>query len=357
MSDFSSDDLDDIKLPEDLSEDDLESILNSSDPDLLEKLFSADPSSQTSEDFSETEQDESGATSGAGKEEQNTNPDDDAESEGDNADHSGGDENGADDNEVKAPVASKNGQHTIPFSVLEGTRKKLQEAESKLAELQSVGENADLLKKTNELLIKQLEANNISPGKLPENIEITPEMLSELDEIGTAGEIIKALYAQNQKFQAEIEKNSSANNSEGSQKNLQAAVETAISGNEDLKNWRTNDPGRWETAVHFDDQLKADPKFKNATFEVRFAEAVRLTKLSFDDPVGDKIKPDLKSVANNKISASKQNAMPTSLTDIGRAETQEKSTEERLSGLSEDALAAHLENMSPEALDALLSNL
>ncbi|HDM8192328.1 TPA: hypothetical protein P0E30_003761 [Vibrio harveyi] len=266
----------------------------------------------------------------------------------------------------KAAVASKDGNHTIPFAVLEKARKSASEANSKIQELESqLTENQTAQEKL-ALYAKQLDAAGITPDKLPNellNDENALQMLQdELPE--TAANLLTALVKQAQKATA-----APTQKQEPAQQGAND-VDSALDAEElaELKGWEEGDQDRWDMALVIDNQLKNNPQFQAMPLQERFAEVQRRVKAAFGDPVeasiqADKIANDQKKQEQGKPpaqdpqqQAAQQNIIPNSPSSLGGSSTDTtEAAHEAL--LNQDALALEksLEQMSPEKVEEFLA--
>lgn len=341
-----------------LTEAEVDKILASGDVDKIDALFDAigDESTDSEDEGAEAE----AATEGNG-EEQTT---DDSEN---NSDEEEGDTSGADEDaseqyptsdEIEGDskperderyIESKQGGNKIPYSVLEGARKRAQEAETKLAEAL---EKMSDLESRSTTYSKQLEKAGIDLGAIQDGSQsLTPERLAAINDLDPElGGVVGAMFAEMQDIKRQV----------GTSKETISPVDLAIRDNSDLSAWRKGDPDRWDLAVQLDDQLKVHPEWKHASLEDRFAEAARLTKLEFGD-AAPQSKPNpaagraaAKAKANAKVKAAEDSAAPQSLTDIGQSPSTEKTRSERMKDMSEAEIAAEMANMTDAQIEALL---
>ncbi|MEX2964509.1 hypothetical protein [Microbulbifer sp. TYP-18] len=376
MSKFEMDDVDLDGLGK--SEDEINEILESGDEDAIEELLGfGDESSEAetpddgqegdkgSDDQDETASEEEG-DSDAGKQGDNDGTSPDADQPGEQPTDSEGD-GGSGDGERY--VESRNGQHKIPYAVLQNARERASALHNRTEELQQnlSGTQAELaqLKSVNDQLKQQLQANNLTPADVLQKIDIDDEMLETLSEYGNLGEVVRALALQNQQLQEAIsqdrEKAAPPVPDQGPDA-VQQQVESAIANNPSLSDWRQNDPDKWEMAIIVDEKLKQDPAFKEASFEERFKEVVKRTQAAFGVPDKPQDEPgqDAQALADKakaKVEEATKNQFPQSLTDIGHSSTAEKSRLDQFSEMSEAELAVAMENMSQDQIESLMAEL
>lgn len=262
-------------------------------------------------------------------------------------------------NADNAAVASKNGQHTIPYEVLARTRDNSSKFQDEVSQLKQQLDQATTAGQKNEILTRQLEEAGITPDRLPEEMLNDPQaMQTIIEEIdGPAGQIIAAMF---NKIQGE--------------KQPQQPQQAAQDGNADpldapelaeLKGWLNSDKDRWDTAVSFDAKLMNDPKFAGASMEERFAEVQRLVKESFADPVAEAVNQDLQEKQADKQQQqqppaqqqqqSPQAQIPNSPSSLsgGNLDTQ-ASAQQAMLDQDVHGLEAAMNSMTADDLEALL---
>lgn len=184
-------------------------------------------------------------------------------------------------------IASKNGAHVLPYSVLEAERqtnaelkRQIQEMTQREQEANTVGQQAEAMQQKMALMQEQLEANGIKPAQLAEELQLTEEELAGLGEYGEIGEVgaktarkvmlmektIAALSQQLQKSAAEPVKAEKADPDQ----EIYDAID-ATDGMADVM----KDPELAKKAIAIDEQLKGMAKFQNLPLTERFAEVMK----------------------------------------------------------------------------------
>ncbi|MGY8873090.1 MAG: hypothetical protein ACKVJE_21915 [Pseudomonadales bacterium] len=255
-------------------------------------------------------------------------------------------------------VESKNGQHKIPYSVLETQRNRATTAEQELNDLKKQQEKQS---RQLEQLTKQLEQNGLDPEALPEDFKLTDELETQLlEDFGTAGKAMIAMYKRAEITAAQISTQQPAQ--QPAPIASDSPVEAAIAGNNSLNAWRDGyskgeSPELWEYAVQMDTQLQEDPAWSNKSLDERFAEAARRTEGAF----GISSQPNTDS--QHKIDAAIKKAEqdlspPTSLSDMGAGATSpDKSLADRLTEMDADDQLAALDKMSAADRDKVLAQI
>jgi len=330
------------------TDEEIEAVLATDDPDLIDRMMSGEKvgvgeekpadiqpaESKTNSDTPEKKQDEGGAASGT---------------EGDDAEAA---ERQTQDDQERY-IESKQGGNKIPYGVLENTRKERDALKNQLTEAQ---QKLSTLESKSTAMQSHLERAGIDLAAIEKGERLTEEQLAELEEVDPAvarlARITMGLFERVESVQNRID--TSSNN----QNPTADPVMQAIESNQDLSAWRTSDPDRWETAVFYDEQLKNTPAFKDKPYSVRFAEAVRLTKTAFGDPV-EEIKPreDTAALAAEKVAKASSSAVPRSLTDLGKSPSTERPLGEVLADLDPASLAEKMADMTPEQIDRMLAEM
>jgi hypothetical protein len=257
--------------------------------------------------------------------------------------------NGSEDEASKA-IESKDGKHTIPYSVLESARETNRQLREQLEAQQSANTELSQKSQQNETAIAnvtaQLEAKGLDTDSMFSNPDdISPEQWKEIeDDYGSMGKMMKTLLA-----------NQEAMASQGpAAQPAQAAPEenpvvSAIDANPDLSGWQKTDPDRWAHVVQMDEQLKGDPDWANKSLDERFAQAAKLTKTAFGDNLTIQDRA-------NKIIQEKTQATPDSLTDIGGGPSGTKSDFQAMESMTSEQIEARMESMTTAQVDELFQN-
>lgn len=257
-------------------------------------------------------------------------------------------------------VQAKDGDHIIPYSVLERERDRAARAES-----------------TAKALSDQLEA--LQAGKQPVAAatqgKLTEEDLAQMDvDLPGVAKVIRAQIAAIDSLTGTIQSLQQEN--EIAQNNRQAAAqdqtEAAIQGNPDILAWREQasrkdnpDPLMWNRAADLDAVLRSDPAWQDKPIAERFAkvaESIRSIYGAPPAPVVDPIPPkkepqaDLKQVADAKLQAAPA-AVPTTLSDIPGGAPPAQNDLESLDNASSVAIGQKFLSMSTDQLDAYLARI
>ncbi|WP_421233844.1 hypothetical protein [Aeromonas jandaei] len=232
-------------------------------------------------------------------------------------------------------VMAKNGQHTIPYEVLEQARNEAKQLREQLAQSQQAQAERDKLQAL-------LEKNGIDPSVDPD--DISQEELEQLaQDYPDLGKSIAAIARKLQKLEPQ-----------GAPQQVQPSANPARDAMQtipDLVAWRDGDQDRFDMALTIDDKLQADPAWSNKPLAERFAEVARRTKLAFGDEV-DTAPPPAK--APSKAAEKPADFIPSSPSALGQTHQAPATGVERYGSMSQTELVGELGSMTDAQIDALL---
>ena len=250
------------------------------------------------------------------------------------------------DNDVELPKAAfvdgvhdKSGKNILPYAELENARRSAADNKASLATA-----TAELNK-----LKRQLDLageKGIEMPTLPEDEVITPEVLSELEDIspefGMLARKVKMLTEQVASKDVAVQEAATVADATA---HSQQEIDLAFKGNPAL-GAIMNDPNQAPIAMAIEAQLAKDPRY--ASLDARYLETARRV----GGAVGEDLltKHGMSTVAPNDIPKT-----PQSMSDIASsANLKGKTTKEMLSEMPEHELANNMENMSLAQLEALM---
>jgi hypothetical protein len=230
-------------------------------------------------------------------------------------------------------VMAKNGQHTIPYEVLEQARNEAKQLREQLTQAQQAQAERDKLQAL-------LEKNGIDPSVDPDSIskEELEQLAQDYPDIG------KALMAVASKLD-KLEPQAAPQQVQPVANPVQAALQAVP----DLAAWRDGDQDRFDMALTIDDKLQADPAWSNKPLTERFAEVARRTKLAFGDEVEA---PPAK--APGKAAEKPADHIPSSPSELGQTHHAPATGIERYGAMSQTELVGELGAMSEAQIEALL---
>ncbi|WP_421202702.1 hypothetical protein [Aeromonas sp. 602658] len=230
-------------------------------------------------------------------------------------------------------VMAKNGQHTIPYEVLEQARNETKQLREQLAQAQQAQAERDKLQAL-------LEKNGIDPSVDPD--DISQEELEQLaQDYPDLGKPIAAIARKLQKLEPQA--------APQQVQPVANPVQAALQAVPDLTAWRDGDQDRFDMALTIDDKLQADPAWSNKPLAERFAEVARRTKLAFGDEVEA---PPAK--APGKAAEKPADHIPSSPSELGQTHHAPATGVERYGSMSQTELVGELGAMSDAQIEALL---
>lgn len=230
-------------------------------------------------------------------------------------------------------VMAKNGQHTIPYEVLEQARNETKQLREQLAQAQQAQAERDKLQAL-------LEKNGIDPSVDPD--DISQEELEQLaQDYPDLGKSIAAIARKLQKLEPQA--------APQQVQPVANPVQAALQAVPDLAAWRDGDQDRFDMALTIDDKLQADPAWSNKPLAERFAEVARRTKLAFGDEVEA---PPAK--APSKAAEKPADFIPSSPSALGQTHQAPATGVERYGSMSQTELVGELGGMTDAQIDALL---
>lgn len=230
-------------------------------------------------------------------------------------------------------VMAKNGQHTIPYEVLEQARNEAKQLREQLAQSQQAQAERDKLQAL-------LEKNGIDPSVDPDYI--SQEELEQLaQDYPDLGKPIAAIARKLQKLEPQA--------APQQVQPVANPVQAALQAVPDLAAWRDGDQDRFDMALTIDDKLQADPAWSNKPLAERFAEVARRTKLAFGDEVEA---PPAK--APGKAAEKPADHIPSSPSELGQTHHAPATGVERYGAMSQTELVGEFGAMSDAQIEALL---
>lgn len=231
-------------------------------------------------------------------------------------------------------VMAKNGQHTIPYEVLEQARNEAKQLREQLTQAQQAQAERDKLQAL-------LEKNGIDPSVDPD--DISQEELEQLaQDYPDLGKPIAAIARKLQKLEPQA--------APQQVQPVANPVQAALQAVPDLAAWRDGDQDRFDMALTIDDKLQADPAWSNKPLAERFAEVARRTKLAFGDEV--EAPP---SKAPGKAAEKPADHIPSSPSELGQTHHAPATGIERYGAMSQTELVGEMGNMTEAQIEALLA--
>lgn len=271
-------------------------------------------------------------------------------------------------------VVTKDGKHTIPYGVLEDQRNKAATLAKALDDERKARETAEhALSKGGrqaELLKKQLEDAGIDPEQLPEDIELSDDLLKSLDDYGDLGKIIKKLVAkQGTAATARSDAAATQEASNAGQQTPNTDFKDFYKSNAEFRRIVDSDGDEMDTLDHFYKTVSKSGEFKGKPFDVVAAEALRRTQLVYggssteaakDKQSGTDAAKDDRAIAEAaaaKVAAAQQSHVPASLSEIGATDKATLSAKARAESANGMDLLNIMGELTPAEMEELMSQL
>lgn len=241
--------------------------------------------------------------------------------------------------EDEAPIASKDGKHTIPYDVLKSERERRKAAEQAMQELQA---RIDAMQQT---------------GK-PQEVAEGEASTDDLDSMAEDFPAVAKLLAHTRKLEQQLQTVAQRMEQEDRQRQeaTMAEVRQAVDANPTLLHWEHNDPDRWAAAIEADTKLQASPAHRGLTLEARLAKAVEIVDAFYGpDTTAPRAQAKPQNSPPKKAAAAKD--APRTLSDIPGGAVPASDPIEAFAQMSADRLGAQMANMTPDQISALLNRL
>ncbi len=265
-------------------------------------------------------------------------------------------------------VATKNGSHIIPYSVLKSERERatraeqlLQETQARLAEIQAQSTGTPGAKPGESA---RTEPNSFASDLSPEDLELLKE------DFPTVYKAIKAAEAQFQLLESKLQPvENSVRQAEAERvKSVTESVQDAIDSIPKLSHIQATDPEAFNLAVQFDAALRDQPAWAGKSFAERFQKATEMVEAAIGEikvpgqepPPAQKTPEQLKAEALQaaaKAAKTNRTNVPTSLSEapagIPAAQDERQAADE----MSPLQLAEKFASMTPDQMDAYFRTL
>lgn len=278
-----------------------------------------------------------------------------------------GDQGQAATEEEPAGVATKDGKHVIPYSVLKGERERATRAEQTLAEMQA--QIADLKAKVEAGNQGAKDGEGARTDGQDAVSDLSDEDLEALKEdFPTVYKGLKAMQAQAAALRQQLETvNASVKTTEAEAQRSQAeTVQDAIDGIPKLAHIQANNAEAFALAQQFDATLRAQSAWKDKPLAERFQKVTEMVEAALGEislpnsaaPSQGKV-VDMKAAAEAKAkaAASGKGSVPTSLSQFPGGQAAATDELEAVSNMSAFQLAEKFASMTDAQMDAYLRKL
>lgn len=267
-------------------------------------------------------------------------------------------------------VATKDGKHVIPYSVLRGERERAAQAEQEARDLRA---QLDAVRAQGTQPAPIGENNGAPPsaGTVPDLTALSDSELEKLKEdFPTVYAATVALKAQADKNAQVLQAIEDRNREDvaSKQRSAQELVQDAIDATPVLAHLQANDPAGFKAAVEFDATLRSRPEWQGKTYAERFAKVAELVqsvigpvevpgaKAKAATPTADEVRAAAQAMAANQVQANKS-AVPTSLSEFPAGNAPASDERQAAEQMSQLQLAEKFGAMTPDQLDAYLEKL
>lgn len=272
-----------------------------------------------------------------------------------------------------AGVATKDGKHVIPYSVLQSERERSRAAQDLVKEmtervtrleqaLQATAKGANTGAAARAAEAATADAPAMSDADLEALKEDFPTVYKALMAAQIRADRLEQSLRQQEGFRQEVES--------ASQRSVEETVQDAIDANPKLAHIQASDPVAFELAQRFDDTLKGSSAWANKPMSERFAKVIEMVETAngaIDLPGGKPkqqepaanaadLKKQAQEVAKTKAKAN-SSAVPTSLSEFPVGEPPAQDRQESLENMSQADLASMLMKMSPAQQETYFASL
>lgn len=263
-------------------------------------------------------------------------------------------------------VATKDGKHIIPYSVLKADRDRATRAEEALRaaqdQLAALQQNAGQGVKEGNPATPHQEAN--ASGMSDE------DMAALKEDFPTVYKGLMAMQAQAASLQSQLKPVQDSVSSAEQIQRLTVAeqVQDAIDSTPKLAHIMASDQAAYELAKQFDNTLKANSAWADKPLSERFAKVIEMVELAhgaitvpgqaMPQPAqksAEQLKQEAKAVAAASAQAGKT-TVPTSLSDFPAGQHAASDEREAVENMTPLQIAQKFASMSPDKLEAYLQN-
>lgn len=263
-----------------------------------------------------------------------------------------------------AGVATKDGKHVIPYSVLKNERERATRAEQLAQEMRERVEALEQMVKAGNQGANTGEGARTDPQ--PAESDLSSEDLEALKEdFPTVYKAVMASMAKAQALEAKLQPvEESVRNAQYDQARSTAeTVQEAIDSVPKLAHIQATDADAFELAKQFDATLRTQKAWADRPLAERFQKVTEMVEAaigSIDVPGAPPPSPsaeDLRKAAMAKAAGSKQRSVPTSLSEFPAGQPPAQDERDAAEQLSPLQLAEKFSRMTPDQMDAYFQSL
>ena len=265
-------------------------------------------------------------------------------------------------------VATKDGKHVIPYSVLKGERDRASRAEQVAKEMQ---ERIASLEAQAALVSQEAKPGDSArtEPQTPAVGDLSPEDLEVLQEdFPTVYKAVMASIKAAKMIEAKLQpvEESMHRNQADQARTAAEAVQDAIDSVPKLAHIQANDAQAFTMARQFDAMLREQPAWADKTLADRFAKVAEMVEAALgpidmpgakpNSPSAAELRTAAKAKADAVLRASKGD-VPTSLSEFPAGQHAAQDEREEVENLSALQLAEKFSSMTPDQMDAYFRTL
>lgn len=273
----------------------------------------------------------------------------------------------ADTEDGAAGVATKDGKHVIPYSVLTNARERATRAEQIAREAQERAEALEAQLKSGSQGAKDGESARTE--QTPAELDIPQEDLEALKtDFPTVYKAVMASMAAAKALEAQLKPVAESVQTQEAERARSAteSVQEAIDSIPKLAFIQATDKQTFELAKQFDATLRAQPAWANKSLSDRFAKVTEMVESAVGEiKLPASKQPSLsaeqlsKAAREKAAKAAKDSStnVPTSLSEFPAGQAAAESEVQAVEQMTHDQLATKFAKMSPEQMDAYFKSL
>jgi hypothetical protein len=261
-------------------------------------------------------------------------------------------------------VLAKDGKHVLPFTVLEGARRRAAELEEivrqqteYIASLsQQAGKSPDPEQQAQQASDSPLSDMDIDDETIAAYEEELPALAKVLRQARANQQVIQQLTEQVADLSTRDERKAQQETANKSRGEVQDAIDAVPA----IAHLQASDPEAWAEVVALDNSMKDLPKFKALSLKDRFekvAAAYQAVNGPIKLPAAEPSQKDMTKEADRVIAASAGRTRPASLTDLPGGATPPVDERAAFETTSTAELGASFERMNDEQQQAYLARL
>ena len=275
------------------------------------------------------------------------------------ADSTNGQESQDDSGEADAAgVATKDGKHVIPYTVLQGERERARRAEQLLQQAEQRARELEA-QLTSGQQANSGEGATTDPDTYGDDID-ADDLAALEEDFPTVARAVKAAMKRAEQLAQSINpvQQRFQQQEQESQDKQRNEVQDAIDAVPKLAHIQANDKDAYEMAVQFDMMLRNRPEWTDKPMAERFQKVIEMVEssgITIDMPGGASLKEAAQAKAAQSAKAAAK--VPVSLSDIPSGEAPAVNEHEAIEQMTPLQLAEKFAGMTPDQMEAYLSKI